>query len=107
MMLFNTSAEKMCLCCFITQGNQCDRDPHHFAYERNNGEKRGQCFPILPLKWIHHGDVVFVPHWLRKEQSTLKRGIRITIYSYAVPVCFWGDIIIITVDKGIHTHTQT
>lgn len=70
--LGNTS-ERKCLCVYITQGNQRDRNPHDFTYERDDGEKPGQCCPILPLKGIHHGDVIFIPHRLCEEQTTFSK----------------------------------
>lgn len=80
----NTSERVTQMCvCGCSQGNHQSRDGDNFTDDWNDGKTGGQYFPILPLKRIHHTDVVVLPHRFGEEQSTFEGQRK------GYPTCYW------------------
>lgn len=54
----------------FTQAQQRAGHPQNVAQQSGQHESTTQHVTIFNLKWVHHGDVFVVPHWLGKEEPT-------------------------------------
>lgn len=78
----------------FTQAKQSAGHPQHIHQQSRQYESATQYFAILYLEWVHHGDILFVPHWLGKEKTTLCNGWEINKYFMESYVNFMENVFI-------------